>query len=222
MDTYLNKYKGKYRVYAHYDLQTNDFIRDYDGNLEDSFGDFYLRGRSGIEVKHGTGSTLACYIPSLQIGNNVLKSYYETTIGNPKGKSMNKIVGDLKNSGYVEDVDILSVEVFFTFHADHLDALAPIIKLRTSGANISPFSTKNLPRAPYTIPDKDMELYKKCRGDLTGLEINKVQNEFIAKKFDDNFKIDLRKEMLKPLQYFHKVGYFSEYCEYLRGRANEN
>lgn len=222
MDTYLNKYKGKYRVYAHYDLQTNDFIRDDDGNLEDSFGDFYLKGRNNIEVKHGIGSVLACYIPNLQIGKNILKSYYEVVIGNSKGKSIEKIISDLKSGGYVDEVDILSIEVFFTFHADCLDTLAPIIKLRTSGANISPFSTKNLPKAPYTIPDKDMELYKECRGDLVGLEINKVQNEFIAKKFDDNFKIDLRKEMLKPLQYFHKVGCFSEYCEYLRERANEN
>ena len=157
MDTYLtSKYKNKYRVYAHYDLETKDFIRDYDGNLEDSFGDFYLKGRSGIEVKHGYGSQLACYIPSLQTGNNVLKSYYESVIGNPKGKPMDKIVSDLKSGGYVDEVDILSIEVFFTFHADHLDILAPIIKLRTSGAGISPFSTKNLPKTPYTIPDKDI------------------------------------------------------------------
>lgn len=221
MDTYLNKYKGKYRVRAHYDLDTNDFVRDDEGNLDDSFGDFYLSGRSGIEVKHGYGSMLACYIPSLQIGNNVLKSYYETTIGNPNGKSMDRIIKELKENGYVDDVDILSIEVFFTFHANHLDTLAPIIKLKTSGANISPFSTRNLPKAPYSIPKKDMDKYKKCRGDLTGLEIGKIQNEFITKTFNKDFKVNLRKEMLKPLQYFHKHGYFNEYCEFVKEKTHE-
>ena len=89
MDMYLiNKYKGKYRVRAHYDQQTKDFVRDDDGNLEESFGDFYLSGRSGIEVKHGVGAELACYIPKLQLGNNVLKAYYDSVIGNRGDKSV--------------------------------------------------------------------------------------------------------------------------------------
>ena len=82
LDNYLTQhYKGKYRVKAHYDQSTNDFIRDADGELDDSFGDFYLSGRSGIEIRHGVGSELACYVPKLQLGNNILKSYYEKVIG---------------------------------------------------------------------------------------------------------------------------------------------
>ena len=47
LDNYLvSHYKNKYRVKAHYDLSTNDFVRDADGELDDSFGDFYLSGRS--------------------------------------------------------------------------------------------------------------------------------------------------------------------------------
>jgi hypothetical protein len=61
MDNYLiQHYKNKYRVKAHYDLSTNDFIRDSEGNLDNDFADFYLSGRSGIEIKHGYGSELAC------------------------------------------------------------------------------------------------------------------------------------------------------------------
>ena len=51
MDNYLvSHYKGKYRVKAHYDLATNDFVRDAEGELDDSFGDFYLSGKSFITV----------------------------------------------------------------------------------------------------------------------------------------------------------------------------
>ena len=217
MDNYLwTHYGKKYRVRAHYDQQTKDFIRDDEGNLDPSFGDFYLSGRSGIEVKHGRGSILACYVPSLQIGNNVLKSYYEATIGSQKGKSMDKIIEELKENNYVEDVDILSIEVFFTFHADHLDILAPIIKLKTSGARISPFSTRNLPKAPYTIPKADMDRYKKAKDGLSGLEIARLNERFIAENFDSDFKTNLRKEMLKPIQYFHKHGHWDKYCEFIK------
>ena len=217
MDMYLvNKYKGKYRVRAHYDEQTKDFIRDDDGNLEESFGDFYLSGRSGIEIKHGTGSELSCYVPKLQLGNNVLKSYYDSTIGDHNHKSMNEIISELKSNGYINDVDILSIEVMFTFDADHLDILAPIIKLKTSGNSISPFSTRNLPKAPYTIPKSDMDKYQRAKGKLSGLEIARLNEQFITENFDKNFKTDIRKEMLKPIQYFHKVGIWNKYCEFIK------
>lgn len=222
MDLYLTKkYRGKYRVKAHYDLQTKDFIRDDEGNLDPDFGDFYLSGRSGIEVKHGTGSELGCYIPKLQLGNNILKSYYDSVIGNRGDKSVDKIVSELKNGGYVNDVDILSTEIFFTFDADHLDALAPIIKLKTSGASISPFSTRNLPKKPYTIPKTDMDRYKKAKDGLSGLEIARLNEEFIAKNFDSDFKTNLRKSMLKPIQYFHKEKIWDKYCNFIEESKNE-
>lgn len=217
MDNYLvSHYKGKYRVKAHYDLDTNDFIRDADGELDDSFGDFYLSGRSGIEIHHGVGSELACYIPKLQLGNNVLKSYYEVMIGKRSKKSIDKIVEELKESGYVNDVDILSIEVFFTFDAKYLDDLAPIIKLKTSGATISPFSVKNLPRKPYNIPKADMDIYKEAKGELTGLQISRIQDAYIREKCDEDFKTKMKKEMLKANQYIHKIGRWEDYCGYIK------
>ena len=111
MDNYLTQhYKGKYRVKAHYDLSTNDFVRDADGELDDSFGDFYLSGRSGIEIHHGVGSELACYVPKLQLGNNILKSYYEKMIGDYGKKSMLIIVAELMEKKYINGCDILSTE----------------------------------------------------------------------------------------------------------------
>ena len=217
MDNYLTQhYKGTYRVKAHYDLSTNDFVRDAEGELDDSFGDFYLSGRNGIEVHHGVGSELACWVPKLQLGNNVLKSYYDATIGNHGKKSISTLVEELKHEGYINDCDILSMEVYFTFDAKHINILAPIIKLKTSGANISPFSVKNLPRRPYTIPKKDMDVYKKSKGELTGLQISRLQDAFIRENFDDNFKSEMKKEMLKANQYIHKTGRWEDYCNYIK------
>ena len=222
MDKYLwLHYKGKYRIRADYDQSTNDFQRDSEGNLDESQGDFYMSGSSGIRVVHGIGSELACYIPKLQKGNNVLRNYYEATTGKSyKNKSMDVIVKTLKESGHINDCDIMSVEVFFTFDAEHLDALAPIIKLKTSGASISPFSTRNLPKKPYTIPKTDMDRYKKAKDGLSGLEIARLNEEFIAKNFDSDFKTNLRKEMLKPIQYFHRHGYWDKYCKFIKGSAS--
>lgn len=217
MDTYLvTHYKGKYRVKAHYDKSTNDFIRDYEGNLDDSFGDFYLSGRSGIEIKHATGSDLACYVPKLQLGNNVLKFYYDTMIKPHGNKSMDKIVKELQGGGFIGDCDILSTEVFFIFPAKYLDDLDPMLKLKTAGASISPFSVRNLPKAPYTIPKKDMDKYKKARGELTGLQISRLQDAFIDKRCEPDFKTKMKKEMLKANQYIHKIGLWNDYCEWIK------
>lgn len=217
MDNYLTQhYKGKYRVKAHYDLSTNDFVRDAEGNLDESFGDFYLSGRSGIEIKHGVGSELACYVPKLQLGNNILKSYYDSAIGNHGKKSMDTIINDLQKNGYVNECDVLSKEIFFTFNAKHLDVLAPIVKLKTAGASISPFSTRNLPKKPYTIPKKDMDKYKYAKGELTGLQISRLQDSFIRECMDADFKSKMKKEMLKANQYIHKVGQWDNYCKWIK------
>jgi hypothetical protein len=219
MDLYLNKYKGKYRVKAHYDLSTNDFIRDSEGNLDNDFADFYLSGRSGIEIKHGYGSELACYIPKLTLGNNILKSYYDATIADHGKKSVEHISKELIDKGFATEVDIMDCEVMFTFNAKYLDTLAPIVKLKTAGSTISPFSTRNLPKAPYNIPKKDMDKYKKAKGELTGLQIGRLQDEFIKKRLDKNFKSEMKKEMLKATQYIHKIGKWDEYCEYIKESA---
>ena len=220
MDNYLvTHYKGKYRVKAHYDKSTNDFIRDADGNLDDSFADFYLSGRSGIEIKHATGSDLACYIPKLKVGNGVLKSYYEKRIGRYDDKSIEEIVYELQDAEYMGECDILSTEVFFIFPAKYLDDLAPIIRLKTSGASISPFSTRNLPKAPYVIPKKDMDAYKEAKGELNGLQISRIQDEFIREFFDEDVKSQMKLEMLKANQWFHKHGYWQDYLNAIKEYA---
>ena len=216
MDNYLTShYKGKYRVRAHYDKSTNDFVRDFEGNLDDSFGDFYLLGKSGIEIKHGVGSELACYVPKIGVGYNVLREYCKATTGK-KIQDVDKVVEELKASGYINDCDILSKEIFFMFDAKHLDTLAPIIELRTSGASMSPFNTRNLPQAPYDIPEKDNKKYKKAIEGMSIFGIKEIQERFLIETFGEDVKSKMRLEMLKGKQYIHKHGHWDEYCKYIK------
>src|SRR5690606_3978836 len=59
------------------------------------------------------------------------------------------------------DLDLLDGEVYFIFHAKMMDYIANLVKAKTIGANISPFSSKNRPKDKYTIPANDLELYQK-------------------------------------------------------------
>lgn len=90
------------------------------------------------------------------------------------------------------------------------------MRLKTAGANISPFSVRNLPKSPYTIPKKDMDKYKEAKGELTGLQISRLQDSFIDKKCDKDFKTKMKKEMLKANQYIHKIGLWNDYCEWIK------
>ena len=219
MDRYLyNHYKGKYRVYAHYDLDTLDFPRDpvTDG-YDESFADFYLKGKSKIEIKHGTGSELSCYIPSKATGYNVIRSYYKALADNTED-NVEVCIHWLNKNGYINDCDILDSELFFTFHMKHLDILAPIVKLKTSGANISPLSIKNLPKNPYVIPDVDIKEYKKLIKDKQGFEILRLAKEFANDVLEiESFNKVLKKERLKANQYFHKTGEWNKWIDFLRG-----
>ena len=51
MHRYLEKYTGKYRVLADYDVDINDFPRNAEGTIEESFDDLYIPCRKGV-IKH--------------------------------------------------------------------------------------------------------------------------------------------------------------------------
>lgn len=146
MSQYLLKYKGKYRILPVIDQDTNDFPRDSGGNIEDDL-EIYISCRNGNKIEYyglneSRRAVLLAYIPSLGRGRNIKKA--------------------LKKQG----VDILyydesDEEVLFHFNATDIEVVAELLKAKTSGANISPFSRKNLPRETVEIPEEDMAKYKK-------------------------------------------------------------
>ena len=214
MDRYLEThFKGQYRIFAELDQDTQDFVRNDKGEYEESFGDFYIKGSSKIKIKHGCGSELSCYIPSFGKGMNILRQIYTDKIEPfDKDKHDNEhIAKQLVKKGILVDCDLLDGEIYFIFKANMIDYIADLVGAKTSGAKISPFSVKNLPKEVYIIPEQDENKYKKLIKDLEMAQINQANRQFI---FDH--KIEKNKK-LKQKQQIHKAGLWNEYCEFLKG-----
>ena len=215
MSNYLMKFKNQYRILPTLDQATNDFPRRTDGSIEDS--DIYIACYNGSKIfLHGhIGNTkpvwLTAYIPSLQRGHNIIKAIKEKGV---------EFVDQIENDKEVE----------FKFKAIDIDVVAEVMKAKTSGASISPFSNKNLPKSNVEIPTEKIEEYKKItsvipKGDL--LFISRITNDFLDnilqkslrktdKKFDYKSDMKLLKMGRQSKEYIYVKGYFDEYLNYMQ------
>lgn len=222
MNHYLMKYKGTYRVLPELDINTNDFPRDSNGNIENSCG-LYITCQGGAKIydygKDGRYMQLCAYIPSRTRGRNIVK----------------KLDGiGVKYSNYDETDE----EVAFLFPSTEIDKIAKILKAKTSGANISPFSNKNLPKSTVEIPMEQMQEYKKItsrlnKGDTLIIKsINSnFMNDILAKKLRErgkrkpfDFKSDQKTLGLSrdTKGYIYTKGLWNEYLEYLAAKIDEH
>lgn len=207
-----NKKKfAKYRVVAAFDLNTNDYPRNDKGMIDPSYDDLYIKCRQGNQIYHYGRSTLVAYVPSLQRGRNIL----------------NKI--DDKIPTYIEET---ASEVIFHFDFKYLDTVAELLKAFTNRKNengeyhyISPFSTKNLPKTKYKIPDEDLKAYREIIKTIPPSDTFKIAS--ITKDFMKDYivrrglsmndlKADMKKLCLKGKAYIHSRGLWREYIEYLK------
>jgi hypothetical protein len=218
VESQLEKFIGTYRVKACLDLATNDFIRTEHGNIDPTFGDFYIPCKANCEIRDALDGELMAYIPSIGRGHNVVKDiqakYGNATIYN------------------IEETD---GEVLFFFNIKDMEKIASIMKPMTNGASIRPFSVKNLPKPLYEIPQADIDKYlesiknlPKNRITLHGV-VREVANGLLIKqitlKFDEEIpkykgkKYDVnaaRKESgLRGKDFVHSIGLWNEYLEYL-------
>lgn len=238
---YLTKYVGKYRVVANYNLDTNDFPRLLNGNIDQSYDDIYIMCQKGRKIYHYGGNILETYIPSIQKGRNILKQLYlsktqNTNLSEFEIKSENNTIFNyelfytkLKDLDVIIDIIETSEEIYFKFKNKDIELVAEFMGAKTAGANISPFSKKNLPKKKYQIPLQELESYKKItsvvpKGDL--LIISRITSRFItdilrkkAKVFDIN--ADMKLKMLKGKEYIYDMGYFEEYLKYLEKNLKE-
>lgn len=183
---------------------TNDFNRKLNGIYEDI--DMYIDCQHGNKVFYYGNSILEAYIPSLQRGHNIIKTLQQI---------------DPLIITHLQEGDS---EVIFRFKYSNSDKVIPLLKPRTSGANISPFSSKNLPKSSYTIPEKDLNIYKHIvakipREDI--LTITHNTNNFIKslatkKNSMENIKADMKLKGLKGKEYIHSIGQWDNYINYLR------
>lgn len=141
MSYLIEKFKGIYRIKTPIDINTNDFPRKINGQYEDI--DLYIDCQFGNKVFYQGNSTLLAYIPSIGRGRNIIQKIQET------------------NPSIIYNIEETDEEILFEFKYVNSDKIIPLLKPRTNGANISPFSSKNLPRNnEYRLPDEALNNYK--------------------------------------------------------------
>lgn len=160
---------------------------------------------NGVKIFYYGHSVLQAYIPSLIRGHNVIKSINEI------------------NSELIFDIEETSTEVLFKFKYKNSDQIIPLLKPRTSGAGRSPYSTKNMPKSDYKIPDKEIVRYKNLIANLPrerSLSIGYLTNNYLKslckkKGSYDDMKKDMKLKMLKGKEYVHSIGKWDDYLKYL-------
>ena len=104
------------------------------------------------------------------------------------------------------------------------------MKPRTIGSNISPFSSKNLPKnKEYKIPAEDLVSYKHIVANIPQKRLVTLThncNNFIKSLATKNnpiekIKADMALKGLKQKEYIHSVGYWDKYIKYLSKELKE-
>lgn len=202
----ISHYKGKYRIKCEYDKHKNQFPRKIDGTFED--GDCYIDCYKNIKVFHYGNKILEAYFPSLMRGKNIMKTIQE--------EYGNDVIFSIKET---------DSELFFRFHANDMDRLEKYLKPKTNGADISPFSSKNLPKnKEYKIPDEDFVEYKniiekigqKRVIELTHMTSNYLKSLVTKKNTWENIKADMSLKGLSGNRYIHSIGKWNDYISYLK------
>lgn len=214
------KYKGTYRVLAELDKVANDIPRDTKGNASEDV-ELYISCHYGNKITewgHDTNGRilLTAYIPSIGRGRNIKKAMDAQGI---------------PYTNYRETDD----EVEFRFKPKDITPIAELMKAKTSGANISPFSVKNLPKANVEMPSEEIERYKAVvadvnKGDL--LIIHKITTNFLTNVLNRkcrkanksfNYVEDMRKLMMGRMvkEYIFTKGFWEDYLTYLKKEINK-
>ena len=106
-----------------------------------------------------------------------------------------------------------------------MEQLEPYLKPRTSGSNISPFSSRNLSKnKSYKISDEELKPYKELITNLPQNQlifVGKYTNSFLQslatkRKPMDKIKADMALKGLKNKEYIHSIGKWNEYVKYLQ------
>lgn len=216
MANYLTThYKGKWRILSDIDEETNDFPIDCDGERDEDC--VYISCRNGNKIWYwglndSRKAVLGAYIPSLGRGRNVKKAMKKDKI---------------EFFNYDESAE----EVIFHFLAPDIEYVANALGAKTSGANTSPFSSKNLPKSDVSIPSEKIEEYKAITSKLGKndmLVIKNINDHFLTdileqmlrkktknKKFSVRDDMKLNKMSRQMKEYVYARGYWQEYLDYL-------
>lgn len=226
MSRYLMKYKGIYRVLSHYDLNKNDFPRVKKGDseiIDPSFDELYIPCRSNGQIIHYNKDVLIAVFPTIGRYHNFIKWLYEHRYGDntSSGIAYNDLIDELCKVDLIVRVEETDKECFVYFKDKYMVIYAGYMGAKTSGKDISPFSTKNLRKSSYQIPEEDDKRYK----DIIALYslpilVSKDTKEFLTKHYK---KKDYKKEMkalgMSAKQYIHVKNLWDEYLKFLKTKV---
>lgn len=222
MANYLvNKYKGIYRILPDICNDTNDFAKDENDKIDEDM--VYISCYYGSKIwyfglNESRRAVLGAYIPSLGRGRNIKRAMK-------------------KNKIDFFDYDESSEEVMFKFLATDIEPVAELLKAKTSGAGISPFSSRNLPKADIKIPEEEIKRYKNITSKIDKSDMLIIKNinqsfldEILAKKLREkgtrkpfDYATDMRKMKLSRQikEYIWIKGLFGEYLEFLTDKIDD-
>ena len=205
----ITHYKGVYRLKVQPD-QYNQFPRKLDGSFEDI--DVYIDCAYQNKIFYYGKNTLQAYIPSIGRGHNIINSINE------------------KYGNVIFDIEETDVEILFKFKTKDADNIIPFLRPKTSGASISPFSSKNLPKnKTYKIPEDELSTYnnliknipKNERINLVHMTKNFLKSLTTNKNTWEDIKADMQLKGLKGKEYIHSIGKWKEYIKYLNDNLEE-
>lgn len=220
---YIMRYKGRYRLKCEIDQNTGDFPRNEDGSIEDI--DVYVSCQHDNRIycyghiNNTRPVWLIAYIPSMKRGRNIVKALKEKDI---------ELVDIIENDEEVE----------FKFKASDIEIVAELMKAKTSGAKISPFSIKNLPKSDVEIPTEEIARYKEITSVIPKTDlllISRLTNEFLEsvlqkdiRRTTRNKKYEYKSEMKKlklarqVKEYIWTKNYWDKYLDYLKKEIEKN
>lgn len=200
----ISHFKGKYRILCPYN-QYNQFSRDLKGNYEEV--DCYIKCANKVTISYYGKGILEAYIPSIGRGRNILRAIEEDGMSD-------KITKNFETDA----------EVIIRFPAKEMVCFEKYFKPLTSGAGISPFSTKNLPKTDYIIEEDKLAEYRDIISKLgyeTPIGIAHLTNNFIkslATKRNpwEKIKADMQMKGLRGKEYIDEIGQWNKYIKFLK------
>ena len=127
------------------------------------------------------------------------------------------------------DIEETDSEILFKFKYVNSDKIIPLLKPRTSGSQISPFSSKNLPKSNFKIPDDKLTQYKQIVSKippeklltLSRMTYSYLQTLVTKKNTWENIKSDMRLKCVKGKEYIYMIGKWNEYLKYLENEIKK-
>ena len=147
------------------------------------------------------------YCPSKQRGRNIISEIQEQ-------------FGD----GIISDTTENDKEIIFRFKNSDMDKIENVVKIKTSGASISPFSQKNLPKSDYKISDDKLDRYKNIienKQEIDKLSIGHMMKKYLQslankKRPYEHIIKDMKMNCMNYKQYIDYIGKWDDFLEYLK------